>query len=122
MTHRQTKKIPLYGGFLTFINSECVKEVKKFCPVFEEREELFAHAISGVHRKRRNYFIVVNDKHPEGLSYGVVAHEASHIAMFLMEDLGIELSFSNSETFRYLVQYITNEFCIFAKRNNLKIK
>lgn len=118
---RYTKKVPLYGGLLTFINSDDIKEVQKFCPVFGDNDELFAHAVSGVYKKRRGYFIVVNDKHPEKLTHGVIAHEASHITMYIMEDVGLELSFSNCETFCYLVQWITNEFCMFAKRNNLKI-
>lgn len=121
---KQVKEVPIYGGKLIFIDSTNTKKLRKLFPnTFDEKEEIYAHAIIGGHKGDVAYYILINSNHSKcGISHGTISHEAGHVTTDIFDYIGAHLDPSNQESFTYLLGYIVDEFYLWLDKNKIEIK
>ena len=122
----QSKDFPLYGGKLVFIESENTPELRKLLPGLEEGEDLFGQTFEHEYKDHRAVFIVFNSKRncPEmcdKITHGNVAHEAFHAVHYLLDTVGMKLTDESQEAYAYLLDWVVEEFYLWANKINLKI-
>ena len=110
--------IPIYRGNLHVILTNDIKRLKIEMPFFEG-DEIHAHAISYPDTKWYGYSIILNINNINSDTInGKIAHEAVHVAHFIMNDRGIEADSRNDEPMAYLVQWIVDVVHKFIKQNS----
>ena len=102
-------EILLFGSY-----EELERYCKKYGVMMEERSHYGLAAsiensegLAGVlvdKEGRADYFIAIREK-----CIGNLAHECLHAAFFILENVGVEISFTNQEAVTYLFQYIFEE-------------
>lgn len=104
-------KIPLYPGNLCIIDAEKSGELKKFGIdiMFEPNEELFAHTIGHQFKGKVCNYIVLNTKHSERITPGIIAHESLHVVSNIFNHIGNRFEPTNDEDAAYLISWIVNE-------------
>jgi hypothetical protein len=113
-------EVPLYRGMFVLIVSNDNDFVQSKLPEFDDRE-LYAHAWQANYRKRQGFFMVLNFWHPRGfLTHGAIAHEAVHIAHFILNARGVVSDFENDEPITYLVEWITERVYEALDKVNIK--
>ncbi len=111
--------VPIYKGkFLVVICDDVAKLEKKFPHLKEfELSELYAHSfLSG-----GGIMCVFNPRNEHKLTYGVIAHEAVHIANFISLRKGVIVDGNNDEPQAYLVDWVTTRIHETLIKNNVEI-
>lgn len=111
-------EIPIYHTRMTFIESSNYKKVvtyfKKIDFVFKD-SDIFAHTIEHYQKEKKLeyhcFYLVFNRKNKhKRLSFGVIVHEASHVADAIFKYIGEE---KTEECYAYLIEYLVTEICKF---------
>lgn len=104
-------KIPLYPGNLCIIDAEKPSELKKFGleSIFEADEVLYGHTIGHKYKGKVCNFIVLNSKHSEGITPGIIAHESLHVVHNVFNHIGNKVELMNDEDAAYFISWIVNE-------------
>lgn len=116
-------EIPLYSGKLVLGLSNDLKKVRKaFDKDVVGENELFASSLHCNYKGKEAFGIILNFWNTERnqVTYGVIAHEAVHIANFIMNSRGFIPDFENDEAQAYLVNWIVDELVIFIKECNFE--
>ena len=109
------QKIPIYKGDFYLIHSDSwdyVQETTKR----KHDHDIYGFATCGPF----GYALVLNtylERIP--LKYGIITHEAFHIASMILENSGYSHDPNNEEPFAYLAEWIADEAFIFLKENKL---
>ena len=114
--HKKVVKVPLYSGKLIILLSNDCDLVGKYLPDFNKI--VYAHACKENYNGAQGYYCVLNfDYSGQTLDHGTIAHEATHLAMYVCEYVGIEMDQDNPEPLTYLVVWFTNEIYRFAAKH-----
>lgn len=120
--HIKQHKIPLYGGLLITLLSNDNGRVDKQIP-FRDNPVLYAHSYLDKYKNTQGYYLVLNFNSGHGkMTHGTIAHEAIHIADFLLYDRGVVADFMNDEPVAYLVDWIVTQTYKFIKKHNFKVE
>ena len=100
--------VPIYGCKITYIVTyDFIKTARKYkdelCLDSNECRGL-AFRLGG---SRHSYMILVKPRYRK--AWDTIAHEALHVANFILEDRGIKGSYKNDEAQAYLLSYIIEE-------------
>lgn len=119
--HITSKKVPLYGGLIVIVLTNSNKKLGKYV-YMKPKEEHFAFCVPGNYRNQGAFYCVLNFNNKDGkISHGVIAHEAVHLANFILKDAGVRCDYNNDEPLTYLVQWITNRIYSFINKKGFKI-
>ena len=104
-------KIPIYPGYLCLVDAEKLEDLKKFKMehIFESNEQLFAHTIYHQFKGRICNFIIINTKHSEPITPGIIAHESLHVVSNVFMHIGNKFDTANDEDAAYLISWVVNE-------------
>jgi len=92
----------------------------KYLPNFDN-DEIYAHTLYDDFLGKKGYFIVLNfDNENRKITHGAIAHEADHVAGFVLYDRGITADFMNDEAHAYLVEWVVDEVYKFINKHNFK--
>ena len=105
---KTTFKIPIYGGKITVVECDSLKEVEQ---IYNLVNTSGCSAISFINPKDENYIMAfeVNHKH------GTVAHESMHVVGLIFKDIYAKLDIDNDEPFCYLLGWIVDKVHMFLK-------
>lgn len=119
--HITSKKVPLYAGLIAIVLTNSNDKLSKYG--LEPEENLFAFCVPGNYRSQGAFYCVLNFNNKYGkISHGVIAHEAVHLANFILSDVGVISDYNNDEPLTYLVQWITNQIYSFINKKGFKVK
>ena len=117
--HKKVLNIPLYKGKFIIILSNDAKLVKTVIKNFDH-DDVYGHAHIDEYNGWSGYFVVLNFHYDfKGITHGVIAHEAIHVANFILDDRDVVADWSNVEPQTYLAQWITDEIYKFIKSKKL---
>jgi hypothetical protein len=103
-----------YPTFLTIIYTNNDDRVRRDYPKHPDQKDYSDRASCYFQTYDDGEFIVVFNEKLGRLTFGVIAHEACHIADEVFEHLGEKRSVSYGyESYAYLVQFIVEQVCIF---------
>ena len=116
-------QIPLYGGRLVMIFSNCSEKIKKTIPNWDkETDEIYGSAWYINYKDRQGFAMILNfDSDRAKITHGTIAHEAVHLAHYIADERGIKLDLNNDEPITYLVGWIVDEVYDFIKKSNLEV-
>lgn len=114
-------KVPLYPGKLVIIITGSLKKAKKNISIFKD-DYIYASSYFDVYKKDQGFYVLLNFNYHKKIYHGTIAHEAVHIAHFIMTHSGLIDSFDNDEPKAYLVGWITNQIYKVIKQTKYKIK
>ena len=117
--HVFESQVPIYGSLFGLIISNDVEQTKaRFDGCFDDW--IYAHALLKESEGFNWYVIVLNPYYEyHYLTHGTIAHEACHIANWIMSSKGIKWDPLNDEAQCYLIQYFTD--LIYEKLKELKM-
>ena len=119
--HKKVIPVPLYEGKLIIILSNDSDLVSKYLPDFHK--DIYAHACKDNYNGNQGYYCILNyDYDGVPICNGTIAHEATHLAMYVCEYVGIEMDFNNPEPLTYLVGWFTNEIYKFSNQKGYSPK
>lgn len=99
-------KVPIYNGNIIIVItdnfSEYLKKVDNYYS--SDDDECFGMVTT----TDKHYLMLIKTSYKD--DYGIVAHEAIHLANRILESRGIVISTSNDEALAYLVTYIIREY------------
>jgi hypothetical protein len=113
--------IPIYKGkLLTIITNNKQELLVKF-PDIEIKENIYAHARVIYYKGSHTLTTIFNFNANSKITYGIIAHEALHIANMIAEHRGIIPDFQNDEPITYLTEWITNEIHKFIEKEGFQV-
>lgn len=112
-------EIPLYRGKLVVILSNDASKVKKLLP-HSNYVNIYAHSITCNWKGSLGYVAIINlNNEYRGMKHGCIAHEAVHLAHFILGDRGHKSDFDNDEAEAYLTEWITDRIYDLIKKKGL---
>lgn len=116
-------RVPLYGGRLVMLFSNCSEKIKKTIPDWnKETEEIYGHAWYINYMERQGFTVILNFHSERAkITHATIAHEALHLAYYIAEERGIELDFKNPEPMNYLVGWIVDEIYKFIDKCGFEV-
>lgn len=120
---RKSIKVPLYVGYFNIVITDSVSEYKKVFTDDYLVDTVYGHSIMTRTHKSENlvWAMVLNFKANDPITHGVIAHEALHIAAFILDYVGQNFDHHNHECFTYLIHWITDEVYKFLHQNKLVV-
>ena len=104
------------------IITNSVKQIKKYILTFED-SFIYASSYFANYKKQQGFYIILNFKYQNRkIFHGTIAHEAVHIAHFIMKDRGLIEGFDNDEAEAYLVDWIVDQTYKFIQKTKNKVK
>jgi len=124
--HYKEIEIPLYVGYLVVVITNCDKKIEEIIPDFHEGRDRgfpYAHALEDCWKKdQTGFFGVFNfENRFKKLFHGTIAHEAVHLATYILSKIGSYYDPENPEPFTYLVDWITDRIYEVFKEYGFKI-
>lgn len=120
---RKSIKIPIYVGKFDIVITDDKDAYNKIYAYKFGSSLLFAHAIATSLKGSNytHYTMVLNFNYNEKINHGVIAHEALHIAGFIMDKVGVKYKFRNDEPFTYLIGWVVDEVYGFLDKHNIEV-
>jgi hypothetical protein len=122
-------RVPLYGTHLAFrlLTEEKTLSVKdRYVYTDSELEQVVHYGITTTnynYNKDNAYYkcvtIALNTSYFEGISHGVIAHEALHATNMILSDAGISFSNESEEAFSHLLSWVVNSIYSVLKSKDL---
>ena len=78
--------------------------------IFDNAVGVSGIVINAIRDGKTHWFVVINERKRD-----VILHESIHLAQFLMDKRNIPTGVENTEVLAYLVGYIYENICMFAK-------
>lgn len=103
MYKKKTVNVPIYKFGLNIILTD---EINKVSHLIDD-ESVYAHAVL----TSRTCHVILNTK--ENITFGIIAHEALHIANFIFEVIGVIPNFRDDEAQAYLLEWVVDKIIEF---------
>ncbi|HUX58706.1 MAG TPA: hypothetical protein VMV77_17175 [Bacteroidales bacterium] len=121
MVIKKNIKVPLYPVRLTIIFYDNITEVIKKCYLLKGQENWLAGQMAGVFvvsasGEYRRTIVLFKMNDPE-LTHGIIAHEAYHATVKILQIIGQTQDPNNNETEAYLINWITDQIYDLIKKN-----
>ena len=117
-THISERKIPIYRGTLIIILSNDSQKVSD--KINYSLDEVYAHSFIVDWHGMEGFLCLLNlHSKQRKIYHGTIAHEASHLAHFILQERGVKEDFENDEPVAYLVEWITDEIYKEIKKKKL---
>lgn len=98
-------EIPIFGGRVKF----CFCTYNVISKLYGEEFTYAEGAVAGIQEDAGGYYYLVWINEDQ-YNINVIAHEATHLAYYVLADIGQEHDVDGHEVLAYLVGYFTEEF------------
>ena len=117
MIHIKSENLPIFKGKFYMCFSDSHEEVQSYFKndVFDEIET--AHGLAPIFdfRGRVSFSLCIISPAKFKPTFGVIAHEAVHLAQFVCDHIGYEAKPESDEIYSHLTQYFTDRYINFLK-------
>ncbi len=118
--HFKQVQIRIYKGRLLIALTNDIEKLNRKIGI-DYDEDIFAFATTVKYKGERANLIALNfDDGFAPITHGVIAHEATHVANFIFEYIGVVPSFDNDEPLAYLTQWVVDEIYKVMNKYNKK--